>query len=249
MHQGESAENRHRDGDARDDGRPEAAQEEKDDHHDERDRDQHRELHVIDRSADGLRAVLHDIDIHRMRDGRLKTRHVRFDAIDRVDDVGARLLEHEKLNAWRAIGPGADMGVLRRIDRDADILDANRRAMAIGDDDVIPGRGLENLIVGIDGEALMRPVEHALGRIDRRIGDYHAHVLKAEAEVSELRRIDLDTDGRLLLADDEHLADAGELAQLLGDDVLSIIIDNRIGSVSDFAASISTGASDGLILR
>ena len=48
------------------------------------------------------------------------------------------------------------LGVLRAGDGVADVADANRRAVAIGDDDVVVVVGLGQLIVGGDGEALRR---------------------------------------------------------------------------------------------
>ena len=118
MHQRESAEDRHRDGDARDDRRPEIAQEQKDHGDHERDRDQHGELHIIDRGANGLRAVEDGEDLDRGWHRRLDVRHLRFDVSTVVDDIGARLLEDQKLNAALAVLPRCDMRVFRRIDGD-----------------------------------------------------------------------------------------------------------------------------------
>ena len=63
---------RHRD--RRNDGGPEAAQEKEDHHHHQGDAQDQRELHVINRGADGRRAVGHDIDLDGGRDRRLELR-------------------------------------------------------------------------------------------------------------------------------------------------------------------------------
>ena len=56
----EGADQRQRHRDRRNDGRPEIAQEQEDDHHDQGDGQQQGELHVGDGGADGLRAVGRD---------------------------------------------------------------------------------------------------------------------------------------------------------------------------------------------
>ena len=65
----------------------------------------------------------------------------------------------------------------------------------------------------------------ALGAVDRGDGDLAAHVLERQALGDELGRIDLDADRRLLLAADEHLGDAGDLADLLGELVVGVVVD------------------------
>jgi hypothetical protein len=56
-HQRAGTEQRQRHRDARDDRRPQAAQEDEDHHHHERDGQPKRELHILDGSADRLRAI------------------------------------------------------------------------------------------------------------------------------------------------------------------------------------------------
>ncbi len=97
-----------------------------------------------DRGADGLRAVA-DMTSTWIDGGiaACSARQCRLDAVHRVDDVGARLLEHDQHDAAHACSPRRRSGVFSgAVDRVADILDTDRRAVAIGDDDVrrIPGR-------------------------------------------------------------------------------------------------------------
>ena len=112
------------------------------------------------------------------------------------------------------------------VDGLADVADAHRRAVAIGDDDVVPGGGLEQLVVVVDREAARRAVDAALGRVDVvALAMHAAHVLEREAERGELRRVDLDADRRLLLAADADLADAGDLADLLRQHGVGVVVD------------------------
>ena len=70
-----------------------------------------------------------------------QTRQLGLDAIDRLDDVGARLLEDDEEHAALALRPGRFLGVLGSGHGPADVAHAQRRAVAVGDDHVVPGVG------------------------------------------------------------------------------------------------------------
>ena len=112
----ESADQRQRHGDGRDDGRPEIAQEQEDHHDHQRDRQQQRELHVGDRGADGLGAVGNDVDLDGRRDRGLQHRQHRLDPVDRLDDVGAGLALDRQDDRALLVVPAGDQVVLRRAD-------------------------------------------------------------------------------------------------------------------------------------
>ena len=65
-------------------------------------------------------------------------------AVHGLDDVGARLLEDRQQIRLLAVRPGRERGVLRRVDGAADVADAHRRAVLVGDDDVVPGAALSS---------------------------------------------------------------------------------------------------------
>ena len=98
--------------------------------------------------------------------------------------------------------PGGLLGVLRAGDGLADVAHAQRRAVAVGDDHVVPGVGDGELVVGVDGVAAHLAVDAALGRVDGRDRQLGAHVLQRQVLGHQLGRIELDADGRLLLAAD-----------------------------------------------
>ena len=58
--------------------------------------------------------------------------------------------------------PGGLLGVLRPGDGPADVAYAQRRAVAVGDDHIVPGVGDGQLIVGVDGIAAQLAVDAAL---------------------------------------------------------------------------------------
>ena len=74
---------------------------------------------------------------------------------------------------------------------------------------------VEQLVVGVDGVGARVAVDIALRAVDGGDRDLAAHVLQRQALGDELGRIDLDADRRLLLAADDDLGDAGDLADLL----------------------------------
>jgi hypothetical protein len=108
----------------------------------------------------------------------------------------------------------------------ADIADADRRPVAIGDDQVCVLIGLEQLIVGIQREGLARAVERAFRQIDVRLAEHRAHILEVDAAIRQRLRIDLYADGRLLLTSDADEADAGYLRELLQQNILRVGVDN-----------------------
>ena len=73
----------------------------------------------------------------------------------------------------------------------------------------------EQLVVGVDGVGAGGAVDIALRAVDGGDRDLAAHVLQRQALGDELGRIDLDADRGLLLAADDDLGDAGDLADLL----------------------------------
>ena len=69
---------------------------------------------------------------------RHQARQLLLDLIDRLDDVGAGLLENDEEHASFSIGPGRLFVVLWPRDGLTDVTDPQRAAVAIGDDDIVP---------------------------------------------------------------------------------------------------------------
>jgi hypothetical protein len=89
-----------------------------------------------------------------------------------------------------------------------------------------PGRcGIEHLAVVVNRESPRLPVDGPLRAHSGRVDDHPAQILEREAEGSDLRRVDLDAHGRLLLAADLDVGDAGDLADVLVENILGIVID------------------------
>src|SRR5215470_63035 len=54
-------------------------------------------------------------------------------------------------DGWRLVHPGAELVVLRAVDDVADIGEAHRRAVLVGDDQRAVVAGVADLVVGVDG--------------------------------------------------------------------------------------------------
>ena len=137
------AQQRQRHGDARNERRPEIAQEQQNHHHHQRDGQPERELDVGDRGANRRGAIEDGLDLDRRRNAGGELRQLRLDLIDRVDDVGAGLLEHRQDDAVLVVLIGGDGAVDRVGNRLADVAHADRRAVAVGQDDVVERLGVD----------------------------------------------------------------------------------------------------------
>src|SRR5205823_5911219 len=220
VHDREGADERQRHGDTWDHRRPQAAQEDEDDHHNESDGEQQRELNVGDRGAERLRAVAQHLDLDRRRDRRLQLRQSGLDAIHGLDDVGPRQFENWQQNRLLAVGKGRQPSIFWRVYGTPDVADPHRGAVLVGDDNVVPRCRIEHLAVVVDRESPGLPVDRSLWADGGRVDDDAAQILEREAEGSELRRIDLYAHGRLLLAADLNVGDAGDLADVLVENIL-----------------------------
>ncbi len=80
-----------------------------------------------------------------------------------LDDVGAGLLEDLQHDAGMAVLARQHQVVFGPVDGYADVANAHRGAVLVRDDDIVPGSGLQELVVVVDREAVHVPVDRALG--------------------------------------------------------------------------------------
>ena len=96
----------------------------------------------------------------------------------------------------------------RPSDNARDVLDADRRVVAIGDDDVFVGLRLIDLVVGGDRVRLLLAVERALGPGDVGAGNGGAEIGHAEAVARKTRDVGFDAHSGLDAALDRDVTDA-----------------------------------------
>ena len=212
VHRAEAADQRDRHRQAGDHGRARAAEEGEDDEHDHHDREHELDLDVPDRGADAGRAVGEHLDAQVRRQRRLQVGQLLLDRVDGRDHVGARLaldVEDDRRAQLAVLaGPGAEARVLGALDHPGDVDQAHRRAVLVGDDQLLVVVGGEQLVVGVDRVRALRPVEAALGavRVGRR--DRRAQRVDADAVRRQRLRVGLDPHRRPLAAGERDQADA-----------------------------------------
>src|SRR5262249_62325548 len=110
---------------------------------------------------------------------------------DDGNDVGAGLPLYIDDDRGCRIAPGAELGIFRSADNRGDVEQADRGAVAIGDDQGAVLIDAGDLVVGIDHERLGRPVDTALRRIDVEIAERGADVVDVEPVCGKRLWIDL----------------------------------------------------------
>ena len=137
------------------------AQEQEHHQHDQADADGHGELNIVDRGANHLGPVSHNLQLHRRRQIALQFRQRRFDELDSLVDVEPLQLVNVDDHDALAAEPRCFPDVLDAIHRLAYIADPNRRPIAICDNDRVECRSIKDLIGRIQGQRLPRPVQRA----------------------------------------------------------------------------------------
>ena len=188
VHHGERADQRKRHRDARNDGGREAAQEQEDHHHDQRDGQHQLEFDVLHRGADGRGAVGDDLHVDAFRQRGFDLRKQRLNGIDDADDVGARLPLNVQNDGRVGVHPRGVLGVLRAVDDGGHVGKAHRRAVAVGDDDRPVLRAGLQLIVIVDRPRLIRAVEIAFGLIDVGAGQARSAAYRDSGRRRRARR-------------------------------------------------------------
>src|SRR5262249_53858898 len=100
----------------------------------------------------------------------------------------------------------------------------DRSAVLVGENDIVEGGGVYNLIVGGNGVADVVGVEGAFRCIGGRTHNCASDFLKPETDSSQFCRINLNRDGGPPASTDLGLGDVGYLRNLLREEAVKIII-------------------------
>ena len=159
------------------------------------------------------------------RQPELDFRQLGFDGVDGFDDVGVGLLVDEQHDAALGAVPAGETVVDDAVGHGRDVAEANGGAVAPGQHDVAIFGGLEQLVVGFDGEALAVDRDRALRQVLRCVDDGDARRFQRQVHGGEPRRRDLDAHRASLGAADDDPRDARQLRQLWRDHAVGEAVD------------------------
>ena len=192
IHHPERADQRDRHRDARDQGGAQVPQEREHDQDHQNDRDDQGSLDIVQRCPDRDCPVQCQRDVDGARDRGLELRQDRFDAIDRVDDVGTRLFVKKDQNRRLAVRKPLIAQIFDPVAHFPDIGQPHRRAVAISDHQRPVIGGVVRLVVGVDLEPAVVLFDGALRTVGVGRGERGAHVFQADPVFEQRKRIELD---------------------------------------------------------
>ena len=228
VHDGEGPDDREGQREARNDRRPHVSQEDEDHHDDEAERQEHRELDVAVRLADRLRAVVEHVHVDARRQLGAELRHEPLDGVGDFDRVGAGLaLDAERdgtLVRVAVVEPGRGSLVLDAVDNRSELLEADRRAVAVGHDHRLVLLGVHQLAGRLQRERLVRTDDRAGRDVDVPVPERRFHLVDPDLPRRERVRIELRVHGVLLAAEHLHLRDAAHLRNPLSDARFGVLV-------------------------
>ena len=150
VHHPKCADQRQRYGNRRNDRGTDPTQEQKRNQDHQRDGDQQLVLHVSDRRANGLRAVSQDRDIKPCGQVISDAWQQRLDPVDHLDDVGTGLALNIEQYRLVLVSPGCQPFILRTVDDLSHVLQTQRRAIFVGENEFGVFLRRLQLVVGIE---------------------------------------------------------------------------------------------------
>ncbi|MNO87932.1 hypothetical protein D3C76_793660 [compost metagenome] len=223
VHRREAGAQRHRQHRGDDQGGGQLAQEQPHHHDHQRNGDQQGQFHLVQRGANGSCAVVENFHLDARRQHLAQTRQGLADSIGSLDDVRPRLAQDHQGHPRLAVRPGLHVVVFRRGDDTRHVLEEHRRAVAIGDHQVVVLAGAEQLVVGRQGGNPPLTEQRALGLVAAGRLQRLAQVGEGQAVGGKLLRLRLDADRRTLLAGNEDLPHPGNLAELARQQHLGVV--------------------------
>jgi hypothetical protein len=226
-HRTERPDQRDRHGDAGDGGGPRRAEKDGHDEDDEAHGQEERVFDVGDGSADRGGAILRDGHLEGGGDHRAELGQDGLDALDRREDVRAWLAADDHHDRALGVEPGRRATVLDVVEDVGHIAQPHDGTVFFAEDEIAEGRGAEQLAIGRNREARVRPLEGPLRRVRRRSVQLGAHIRQREPVRGEFSWVDLHPHGRLLPAAHVDLSHARDLGDALRQDRVRHIVDVR----------------------
>ena len=191
IHQAERADQRHRNSDDRNQRGTQAAQEEKDHEHDQRDRLADRLEHRLDRAIDEHRRVVRDDELHPLRKVLVHLVDFGTHGLRQLERIGDRLLDDADVKRWIAV-VARDHSLIDRTDVGiADIAQPDRVSADVGDDDAVELFRRLQIRLSDDSELARVGFDSAGGNFGILPADRLFDVLHRQLVCSEPRAVDI----------------------------------------------------------
>ena len=227
----ERPEDRGRDGEQDVHGRRPRPEEEPADEAGQERREDEREEDLVDRPLDERRRVPVHVELEALGQLGLQDGELRLDVAPHLDGVGAPELRDAEPDRRLAHGAHEPAAVLEAVLDDGDVLQADRRAGRVGDDEVAERRDVDRLALGADVHLALGPLDPPGRHLLVLPRDGAVHVEDGEAVGLEPRRVVPDADVAVAEAEDVDLADALDHLQLGPDDVPDVVGEEDGGPV------------------
>ncbi len=248
-HQEEGADQRHRNGDQRNDGGAPGLQEQHDHQNDQQDRLEDRLHHGVDRLLDELGRVVDDVVFEPLRKPLGRIRHGLADVLGGGERIRARALEYRDRDRRIEV----EIGVRRIVEAGelgaADILEPHHRVRRLLDDDIGEllgiGEPAERLHRDLERARLLdrRLVEDARGDLDvlrlQRLGD----VVRRHAERLQAGGIEPDPHRIVAAAEHDDRADAIDARQRVLDLQRGVVGDEQFARATCRATACARPSS------
>ena len=210
IHDGEGADDGHRQRQARDNRRRKIPQKQEDNEYDQADGQEQSRLDVVHRIADGQRAVVERLERNGRRELQAKHRQELLDVVHDFDGVGAGLPLNRQDDGALQVEPARHLVVFNAVHHAPQFLEAHRRAFAVGDDDRTIRSRAGQLSRSLHGDGFIVAPQCAGGEI--HVGALHRrlHFVNPNLPAGQLAGIELHAHGILLRAIHHHLGHAAD---------------------------------------
>ncbi len=214
-HGGESAHQRQRHGNSGNERGAPVAQEQPDHGYHQQHREDEGFFHLVQRRPDGGGAVGHEGDVDGRRDRGFELRQRRLHPFDRIDDVRPRLAVNDELHRGLAVGQAHIAVVLQTFIHLRNLVEADRRAVAVAHHDVLVLLRGGELVIRAHLPAMRGAVDGTLGCIHIGAGDSLAHLLQPQPHAVDAGQVELHPHRRQRGAAHGDRADARDLRNFL----------------------------------
>ncbi len=175
--------------------------------------------------ADGLRAVVEQVQPHRAGQLRLQLRQLLADGVHHRHGVGVALAHHRQHDGALAVDPAAGLEVFHAVFHRGHVGQPHWQAVAAGDHQIGELGGVLQLAVGFHRHQLRFALQRAHRGVDVGGADAGGHVVQRQIARGQLARIGLDPHRETLLAEDVDLGHALEGGDIGRDPVLGVVVE------------------------